>query len=40
MILVCGGEERVDRQLQDAVSLVGHLVPDGSVFAFLGPAPA
>jgi hypothetical protein len=29
------GAERVDRQLLDAAALVGHLVPDGSVFAFL-----
>lgn len=29
------GSERVDRQLLDAAALVGHLVPAGSVFAFL-----
>ena len=29
------GAEREDRQLLDAAALVGHLVPDGSVFAFL-----
>ena len=29
------GEERADRQLLDAAALVGHLVPEGSVFAFL-----
>jgi hypothetical protein len=29
------GRERADRQLLDAAALVGHLVPDGSVFAFL-----
>jgi transposase len=29
------GSSRVDRQLLDAASLVGHLVPAGSVFAFL-----
>jgi Transposase DDE domain/Transposase domain (DUF772) len=29
------GAERVDRQLLDAAALVGHLVPEGSVFAFL-----
>jgi hypothetical protein len=29
------GAERADRQLLDAAALVGHLVPDGSVFAFL-----
>ena len=29
------GEERSDRQLLDAGALVGHLVPEGSVFAFL-----
>jgi hypothetical protein len=29
------GRERADRQLLDAASLVGHLVPEGSVFAFL-----
>jgi hypothetical protein len=28
------GAERADRQLLDAAALVGHLVPDGSVFAF------
>lgn len=29
------GSERADRQLLDAATLVGHLVPAGSVFAFL-----
>src|SRR4249919_719993 len=29
------GRERVDRQLLDAGALVGHLVPPGSMFAFL-----
>ena len=29
------GRERVDRQLMDAGALVGHLVPAGSMFAFL-----
>jgi hypothetical protein len=29
------GRERVDPQLLDAGALVGHLVPTGSVFAFL-----
>jgi Transposase DDE domain/Transposase domain (DUF772) len=29
------GKERADRQLMDAGALVGHLVPAGSVFAFL-----
>ena len=29
------GVERVDRELLDAEALVGHLVPDGSMFAFL-----
>lgn len=29
------GESRVDRELLDAAALVGHLVPAGSVFAFL-----
>jgi hypothetical protein len=29
------GVERADRQLLDAGALVGHLVPEGSVFAFL-----
>jgi Transposase DDE domain/Transposase domain (DUF772) len=29
------GAERADRQLLDAGALVGHLVPEGSVFAFL-----
>ena len=29
------GRERADRQLLDAAALVGHLVPAGSVFAFL-----
>src|SRR5437899_66819 len=29
------GRERVDRELLDAYALVGHLVPTGSMFAFL-----
>src|SRR5256885_12764098 len=29
------GRERADRQLLDAQALVGHLVPAGSMFAFL-----
>src|SRR5258708_37690826 len=29
------GEERVDRQFLDAEMLAGHLVPQGSMFAFL-----
>ena len=29
------GKERMDRQLLDAGALVGHLVPAGSMFAFL-----
>jgi hypothetical protein len=29
------GESRIDRELLDAQALVGHLVPAGSVFAFL-----
>ena len=29
------GEERMDRQLLDAAALAGHLVPAGSMFAFL-----
>ena len=29
------GRERMDRQLLDAAALVGHLVPAGSMFAFL-----
>jgi hypothetical protein len=29
------GKERADRQLLDAGVLVGHLVPAGSMFAFL-----
>jgi hypothetical protein len=29
------GVERVDRDLLDAEALVGHLVPEGSIFAFL-----
>jgi Transposase domain (DUF772)/Transposase DDE domain len=29
------GVERVDRELLDAQALVGHLVPEGSMFAFL-----
>ena len=29
------GKERADRQLLDAQALVGHLVPPGSMFAFL-----
>ena len=33
--LLVQGEERVDRQFLDAAALVGHLVPAGSMFAFL-----
>jgi len=33
--VVMQGRERVDRQLLDAQALVGHLVPAGSMFAFL-----
>ena len=29
------GVERVDRELLDAGALVGHVVPEGSMFAFL-----
>lgn len=29
------GYERADRQLLDAAALAGHLVPAGSMFAFL-----
>src|SRR6266700_3488089 len=29
------GFERADRQLLDAAALAGHLVPEGSMFAFL-----
>ena len=29
------GAERSDRELLDAEALVGHLVPEGSMFAFL-----
>jgi hypothetical protein len=29
------GFERMDRQLSDAAALAGHLVPAGSMFAFL-----
>jgi hypothetical protein len=29
------GKERADRQLLDAQALVGHLIPAGSMFAFL-----
>ena len=29
------GFERMDRQLTDAAALAGHLVPAGSMFAFL-----
>jgi Transposase domain (DUF772)/Transposase DDE domain len=35
MMGVMQGRERVDRQLLDAQALVGHLVPAGSMFAFL-----
>jgi IS5 family transposase len=35
MIGFMQGKERVDRQLLDAQALVGHLVPAGSMFAFL-----
>jgi transposase len=33
--LLMQGRERVDRQLLDAGALVGHLIPAGSMFAFL-----
>src|SRR5215207_8683590 len=33
--LLVQGVERVDRQLADAAALAGHLVPVGSMFAFL-----
>ena len=29
------GFERMDRQLTDVVALAGHLIPAGSMFAFL-----
>ena len=29
------GVERADRELLDAAALVGHLVPEGGMFAFL-----
>jgi hypothetical protein len=35
MIFFMQGRERMDRQLLDAGALVGHLVPAGSMFAFL-----
>src|SRR5450631_2228579 len=35
MIGFIQGKERMDRQLLDAQALVGHLVPAGSMFAFL-----
>jgi IS5 family transposase len=35
MIVLMQGKERADRQLLDAGALVGHLVPAGSMFAFL-----
>jgi hypothetical protein len=35
MIGFMQGRERMDRQLLDAQALVGHLVPAGSMFAFL-----
>ena len=35
MILLVQGYERADRQLLDAAALAGHLVPPGSMFAFL-----
>src|SRR5712671_4685763 len=35
MIAGMQGKERADRQLLDAQALVGHLVPAGSMFAFL-----
>jgi hypothetical protein len=33
--VIMQGFERVDRQLLDAAALAGHLVPAGSMFAFL-----
>jgi IS5 family transposase len=35
MMVFMQGKERMDRQLLDAQALVGHLVPAGSMFAFL-----
>jgi Transposase DDE domain/Transposase domain (DUF772) len=35
MILVMQGQSRMDRELLDAGEMAGHLVPPGSVFAFL-----
>jgi hypothetical protein len=35
MIVLMQGKERADRQLLDAGALVGHLIPAGSMFAFL-----
>src|SRR6266496_3436606 len=35
MVFVMQGFERADRELPDAASLTGHLVPAGSMFAFL-----
>jgi hypothetical protein len=35
MICVMQGFERADRQFLDAAALAGHLVPAGSMFAFL-----
>jgi hypothetical protein len=32
---VMQGFERMDRQLTDAAALAGHLIPAGSMFAFL-----
>jgi hypothetical protein len=35
MILIMQGQSRMDRELLDAEMIAGHLVPPGSVFAFL-----
>jgi len=35
MIFVMQGFERMDRELLDAAAVAGHLVPAGSMFAFL-----
>lgn len=35
IILVRQGFERADRQLADVAAVAGHLVPAGSMFAFL-----
>jgi hypothetical protein len=35
MIFLCRERSRLDRELWDAGEVTGHLVPPGSVFAFL-----